>query len=145
MQRRLQAQDASVARFCVDGHVCFILPEDAPETAAGVHIVGSVTLGQRRYSICSERPDDAHAAPSELLTPRELQIAVLIAQGFDDTSIGRRLGISLFTVTTHLRRAYSKLGVSSRSALAARIAGTVALHRRPAGPARAAERALPPT
>jgi DNA-binding NarL/FixJ family response regulator len=145
MQRRLQAQDASIARFSVDGHVCFIVPEDAPEAAASDHIVGSVTVGQRRYSICSEQPDDADVAPSTLLTPRELQIAVLIAQGFDDTSIGRRLGISLFTVTTHLRRAYSKLGVSSRPALASRIAGTVALHRRPADPARAADRALPPT
>lgn len=145
MQGRIQAQDASVAQFSVDGHVCFIVPEDAPEATDSVHIVGSVTLGQRRYSICSDRLDDTQAAPSTLLTPRELQIAVLIAQGFDDRSIGRRLGVSLFTVTTHLRRSYAKLGVSSRSALAARIAGTVALHRRPADPARAADRALPST
>jgi DNA-binding NarL/FixJ family response regulator len=69
---------------------------------------------------------------SELLTSRELQIAVLKAQGFANRAIGRRLGISLFTVGAHLARTYSKLGVSSRSALAARIVGTVALHRRSA-------------
>jgi hypothetical protein len=40
---------------------------------------------------------------------------------------------------------YSKLGVNSRIALAARIAGTVALHRRPANPAHTSDRALPPT
>ena len=81
---------------------------------------------------------------AELLTARELQIAVLIAQGFDKKAIGRRLGVSSITVATHLRRTYSKLGVRSRSTLAARIAGTVALHRRSANAARTADRALLP-
>src|SRR4030095_4199355 len=76
---------------------------------------------------------------TELLTARELQIAVLKAQGVGHTGIGRRLGISTLTVTTHLRRVYLKLGVSRRAALAARIAGTVALHRRSADPASAAD------
>lgn len=82
---------------------------------------------------------------TELLSARELQIAVLKAQGFANKAIGRRLGISTLTVSTHIRRVYFKLGVSRRSALAARLAGTVALHRRPANPARAANQALPPT
>lgn len=82
---------------------------------------------------------------SELLTARELQIAVLKTQGFANKAIGRRLGISSFTVGAHLARTYSKLGVSRRSALAARIAGTVALHRRPPDPARAADPTLSPT
>lgn len=71
----------------------------------------------------------------EVLTARELQIAVLVAQGIDKKAIGRRLQISSLTVSEHLRRTYAKLGISTRSALAARIAGTVALHRRPADPA----------
>ena len=103
-----------------------------------------MTLGKRRYSICSDQPN-THAAPADVLTARELQIAVLIAQGFDKKAIGRRLGISPFTVGTHLARTYAKLGVNSRAALAARIAGTVALHRRSANPARPADQALPPT
>jgi DNA-binding CsgD family transcriptional regulator len=69
----------------------------------------------------------------------------LSAQGFDKKAIGRRLGISPFTVGTHLRRTYAKLGVRSRAALAARLAGTVALHRRPANPLLPADQALPPT
>jgi DNA-binding CsgD family transcriptional regulator len=80
---------------------------------------------------------------TELLTARELQIAVLKSQGFANKAIGRRLGISTLTVTTHLRRVYLKLGVSRRSALAARLAGTVALHRRSANPTREADQALP--
>jgi DNA-binding NarL/FixJ family response regulator len=131
-------------QFSVDGHVCFIVPEGASDADRTVRIVGSVTLGERRYSICSEHADQSRAVPSEVLTARELQIAVLIAQGFANKAIGRRLGISPFTVGAHLARTYSKLGVSSRSALAARIAGTVALHRR-SGDAREAARALPQT
>jgi DNA-binding CsgD family transcriptional regulator len=123
----MTTQDASVAQFSIDGHVCFLLPEGVPTQS---RIVGSVTLGKRRYAICSDHSDRTHVRPSDVLTSRELQIAVLIAQGFDDKSIGRRLGISPFTVGTHLSRTYSKLGVNSRSALAALIAGTVALHRR---------------
>lgn len=84
-------------------------------------------------------------AAADLLTARELQIAVLLAQGFDRKAIGRRLGISTLTVRAHLTRTYSKLGVSRRSTLAARIVGTVALHRRPADPARESEQALPQT
>jgi DNA-binding CsgD family transcriptional regulator len=144
MLDRVQAQDASLTQFSIDGQVCFIVPEDASEATAGLRIVGSVTLGKRRYSICSDQPN-THAAPADLLTSRELQIAVLIAQGFDKKAIGRRLGISPLTVGTHLARTYARLGVKSRAALAARIAGTVALHRRSANSARPAEQALPPT
>lgn len=144
MSDHVQAQDASIAQFSVDGHVCFIVPEDVSEAKNGVRIVGSVTLGKRRYSICSDQPD-THAAPADVLTARELQIAVLIAQGFDKKAVGRRLGISQFTVGTHLARIYAKLGVKRRTTLAARIAGTVALHRRSANPTRPAEQALPPT
>jgi DNA-binding CsgD family transcriptional regulator len=132
------AQDAFVAQFSIDGQVCFVVPEDAAEPARDMRVVGSVTLGKRRYAICSNRPD-THAAPADVLTARELQIAVLIAQGFDKKAIGRRLGISSITVSTHLTRVYSKLGVTSRAALAARIAGTVALHRRPANPTHSAD------
>lgn len=143
MPDHVQAQDASVAQFSIEGHVCVIVPSGASETPNGLRIVGSVTLGRRRYAICSNYPN-AHFAPADLLTARELQIAVLLAQGFDSKAVGRRLGISPLTVATHRTHAYSKLGVSSRAALAARIAGTVALHR-PANPARASEQTLPPT
>jgi len=133
-------QDAFVAQFSIDGQVCFVVPESAAAPARDVRIVGSVTLGKRRYAICSNQPNTC-VAPADVLTARELQIAVLIAQGFDKPAIGRRLGISSFTVSTHLRRVYAKLAVTGRAALAARIAGTVALHRRPANPTRTADQA----
>lgn len=144
MPDHVQAQDASDAQFSLDGHVCVVVPANAAKTPEGLRIVGSMTLGRRRYAICSNQPS-THSAPADVLTSRELQIAVLIAQGFDSKSIGRRLGISPLTVATHRTHIYSKLGVAGRAALAARIAGTVALHRRPANPARTSDQALPPT
>ena len=144
MSDQAQAQDASVAQFSLEGHACYIVPEGASEATVGLRIVGSMTLGKRRYAICSDQPN-ANSTPTDVLTARELQIAVLIAQGFDRKAIGRRLGISADTVGTHLRRTYFKLGVNSRRALAARIAGTVALHRRSANPTHPADQALPPT
>lgn len=90
-----------------------------------------------------EQPDQERTTAADLLTARELQIAVLFAQGLTEKAIGRRLGTSPHTVGTHLAHVYLKLGVHSRSALAARIAGTVALHRQPAESARGAEQALP--
>src|SRR4030095_15056364 len=74
-------------QFSVDGQVCFIVPEGAPNGNRNMRIVGSVTLGERRHSICSPHLDRTRAAPSELLTARELQIAVLIAQGFANKAI----------------------------------------------------------
>jgi len=132
-------QDASVTQFSIDGQVCFVVLENA-EPARDVRIVGSVTLGKRRYAICSNQPN-THVAPADVLTARELQIAVLFAQGFDSKAIGRRLGISPLTVSTHRAHVYAKLGVNGRAALAARIVGRVALHRRPANPTHSADQA----
>jgi DNA-binding CsgD family transcriptional regulator len=143
MSDHVQTQDASVARFSVDGQAYYLVPEDARDAINAVRVVGFVTIEKRRYSICSDQP--GASSPTDVLTARELQIAVLIAQGFDSKAIGRRLGISRSTVGAHRTRVYAKLGVASRRALAARIAGTVALHRCPADPVRSADQALPPT
>ncbi|MFC4586150.1 LuxR C-terminal-related transcriptional regulator [Sphaerisporangium corydalis] len=52
------------------------------------------------------------------LTPRELQVAKLIATGLSGRAVANRLGLSLRTVNNHLGRVYTKLGVSGRHTLA---------------------------
>ncbi|MFI2477565.1 ATP-binding protein [Nocardia xishanensis] len=52
------------------------------------------------------------------LTPHELSIARLAAQGLTNREIGQRLYLSHRTVSTHLHRIFPKLGVSSRTDLA---------------------------
>ncbi|MGW3992553.1 ATP-binding protein [Amycolatopsis sp. NPDC004772] len=52
------------------------------------------------------------------LTPHELSIAQLAAEGLTNREIGQRLYLSHRTVGTHLHRIFPKLGVSSRADLA---------------------------
>ncbi len=62
------------------------------------------------------------------LSPREIAIAKLVAQGLPNKSIGRRLDISPWTVATHLRRIFVKLGVSSRTAMITQLLEKNLLH-----------------
>jgi DNA-binding CsgD family transcriptional regulator len=55
------------------------------------------------------------------LSPREQQIARMVAQGFPNKTIAAKLGISSWTVSTHLRRMFAKFDVRSRAALIARL------------------------
>jgi predicted ATPase len=50
------------------------------------------------------------------LTPRELEVLRLLAQGLTSSQIGERLFIGLVTVNSHVRSIYSKLEVTSRAA-----------------------------
>lgn len=54
----------------------------------------------------------------ENLTPQELHIAQLAAQGLSNKMIGARLYLSHRTIGYHLLRVFSKTGISSRSGLA---------------------------
>ncbi|MBI5029157.1 MAG: AAA family ATPase [Chloroflexi bacterium] len=52
----------------------------------------------------------------KVLTPREVDVLRLVAEGLSDAQIAEKLVISVRTVNTHLSSIYSKLGVKSRSA-----------------------------
>ncbi|PKO67787.1 MAG: LuxR family transcriptional regulator [Betaproteobacteria bacterium HGW-Betaproteobacteria-14] len=57
----------------------------------------------------------------ESLTVREAEIAEAVVSGQTDRMIAENLGISVWTVRTHLTHVFDKLGVSNRTSLAARI------------------------
>jgi DNA-binding NarL/FixJ family response regulator len=62
------------------------------------------------------------ASPGEagtVLTPRELDVLKLVAQGLSNTDIAQRLYLSEHTVHRHLANILRKLGLSSRAAAAA--------------------------
>ena len=64
-----------------------------------------------------ERVPDAWS----LLTPQELQIAKMAAEGMSNREIGQRLFLSHRTVGSHLYRLFPKLGVTSRVQLPSAI------------------------
>jgi DNA-binding CsgD family transcriptional regulator len=55
------------------------------------------------------------------LSPREQQIARMVASGRTNQAIASCLEISFWTVSTHLRRIFSKLAVSSRAEMVAHL------------------------
>ncbi len=74
------------------------------------------------------------AATRVQLSPREHEIVRMVAQGHPNKVIADVLNISSWTVCTHLRRIFAKLGVSSRAAMVAQLLelGAVAKEHRPA-------------
>lgn len=59
------------------------------------------------------------APEASLLTPRELEILALVAEGTTNRAAGDRLHLSEATVKTHLLSIYAKLGVGDRAAAVA--------------------------
>ena len=73
--------------------------------------------GVRYYLMRSQSQSSSRVS----LSPRELAIARLIMKGLPNKCIGDILDISPWTVATHLRRIFVKLGVTSRAAMVARL------------------------
>ncbi len=60
--------------------------------------------------------------PSQYLTAKEVQIAILVWQGLTNREIGKIVGTSEQVIKNHLRTAFDKLGVWSRLELAMYVA-----------------------
>jgi DNA-binding CsgD family transcriptional regulator len=57
----------------------------------------------------------------ELLSPRESEIARMVGLGYTNRAIAAVLEISLYTVSAHMRRIFTKLGVGTRAAMVAAL------------------------
>lgn len=90
--------------------------------AAAASAARSLELAQRCDGASTPALVVRPSTAAEWLTPRELEIATLAARGFASREIAAQLSISIRTVDNQLQRAYSKLGISKRSELAARLA-----------------------
>lgn len=54
-------------------------------------------------------------------SPREIEVARMVAKGYPNKTIAMVLDISANTVNTYLRRIFAKLGVNTRAAMVARL------------------------
>lgn len=60
----------------------------------------------------------ANVSPFDTLSPREMEVALLLTQGLRQEAIARRLSLSAKTVNTHKTRLFDKLGIRDSIALA---------------------------
>ena len=67
----------------------------------------------RRRIVTAEAKTDGWAA----ITPAELAVARLVADGLTNRQIAERLFLSPHTVNAHLRHVFTKLGITSRKGL----------------------------
>lgn len=76
-------------------------------------------------TVAARLMDYMRSPAEETLSPREVAVLSLVAQGASNREVGEELHISVATVKTHLVHIYEKLGVDNRTA-----AVTAALERR---------------
>jgi len=93
-------------------------PDDNPRSE---EVILDLDLDGARYLLVRlPKP----GTPRVLLSPREREIVRMVAQGHCNKVIAGVLNISSWTVCTHLRRIFAKMGVGSRAAMIARFMET---------------------
>ena len=90
----------------------------APPSDEREEIVLSVEVDGAQYLLTRLKPAPLDAVS---LSPREREIARMVAQGLSDKTIAAVLEISRYTVATHLRRMYAKMAVTTRAAMVGKI------------------------
>lgn len=111
--------DRSLWRQIRNGDCCLLLePVEALPDWTGPTRAGRTFIVDGVYCTIVPPPEtcDWHG-----LSPRESEIARMIAKGYANKTIATVLNISTWTVSTHLRRMFAKLHVSSRAELVARL------------------------
>jgi two-component system response regulator DevR len=110
--------DEATLRQAVDAGCCGFISKDAAidELVAGVRTayagnapISPALLARLLPGLCK---DSKQVRGS--LTPRELQVMQLIAEGVSNQAIAERLFISSHTVRNHVQRIITKLGVHSK-------------------------------
>jgi DNA-binding NarL/FixJ family response regulator len=109
--------DPEFVEHCLrSGAYAYILKTVRPEDLS-VAIRQAVNRSVYLFARPSRNRGADHAGgPS--LTPRELEVLRLVAEGLSNAQVARRLWISEPTVKYHLSRTYEKLGVSNRTGAA---------------------------
>jgi DNA-binding NarL/FixJ family response regulator len=112
--------DADAAEAIRLGAMGLVLKESSAESlvecvrrvAAGEQWIDRATMGRAFDSMI--RGESAASDLSRVLTPREIDIVRLVAEGLRNRFIAERLGITEGTVKLHLHNIYEKLHVGGR-------------------------------
>jgi DNA-binding CsgD family transcriptional regulator len=97
--------------------------------------IGAVRAAERAFSLLRRmgmvRPPRSGRSAGATLTPREQEVAALVADGLSNAAIANRLFLSRATVASHIANILAKLNFTSRSQIAAWIAEQRRLHHSP--------------
>lgn len=107
--------DADIVRAVAAGATGYLLKDTAPEElfrAIKEAAQGRTVLSSPVASRLARRT----VTPEPSLSPREVELLHLLAEGLTNAQIGRKLHIGQATVKTHLVHIFAKLGVDSRTA-----------------------------
>jgi DNA-binding NarL/FixJ family response regulator len=110
--------DADVLAAIEAGATGYLLKDAAPDeltAAVRTAAAGRSALGPAIAERLVDRVRDRGSA----LSPREIEVLSLLAEGLSNQEISRRLFLSQATVKTHLVHIYAKLRVDSRTAAVA--------------------------
>lgn len=80
-----------------------------------------VALTMQGHAIARHTRARAHLVDQVGLTARDCDLCDLVAVGASNADIAQMLGLTTATVKTYLRRIFDRMGVDSRTALAARL------------------------
>ncbi len=124
--------------------VCSVVEAPPSSSSSAAPCLGSrhseVVINGQRYALVPVSNPSCPAVQGSLseesqlpLTAREIQVVRLVANGMVNKQIAGVLQISEWTVSTHLRRIFSKLGVDTRAAMVSRCMNSLIAHESPLG------------
>lgn len=123
----LTALDSGAAGFLLKDTEPDQLPHLVRTLAAGGVVLSPKATQALLHNHLATRVDDDEAARVRLLTTRERDVLVLVAEGLSNADIGARLHLAAGTVKDHVSAILTKLRVTSRvqAALLAQRAGVL--------------------
>jgi DNA-binding CsgD family transcriptional regulator len=112
-----------VTNGCLVGGLGFTRDREAPAfNAQDLADLSALCLHiSTRLATLQSRSSGFNPLISNCLTPREMQIASLVAQGLTNAQIGATLWITENSVKQALKRMFRKLAVSSRAQMVAQL------------------------
>jgi DNA-binding CsgD family transcriptional regulator len=109
---RERLDTSTVALLTIDNCVRACLMEGA----SGRHLLLVFERVERKDAV-------QHNLERYALSPRECEVVMLVLYGYSNRRIADQLFLTEYTVEDHFKRVFAKLGVRSRTALAAKILG----------------------
>ncbi len=110
--------DSDILEAIEAGATGYLLKDASPDELAAA--VRSAAAGRPALApAVAQRLMGRARTPGTTLTPRELEVLQLVADGLSNQQVSAALHLSQATVKTHLVHVYEKLGVGSRTAAVA--------------------------